>query len=302
MITELLHEGGLSLDRLQSFCLVAQAHGITKAAQGDPVRQSMFSRQIKELEEFFGSELIRRTGRGIVLTDTGARLDTIARECFDSLLDFKRHCKDLPIEVAIGAGESVIQWLLLQRLDQIRERLPKVRLKFLNLPSEEMVKRLVEGLIDLAIVRKDAIVRPLRAKSVGVMRYALFLPDGRGASYVGKDAMKILNGLPLATLEGEGRFRSALAAGAVKQGIKLNIQVECSSFTDATRALAKAGLAAILPAIAAEDLEATGASQVEVPFLKSLDREMCLATNPRRLSMRPALEQVTTVLHQACRF
>src|ERR1017187_10137836 len=171
MFAELLQQGGLSLDRLQNFCLVAQAGGVTRAAKGDPARQSLFSRQIKELEEFFGTELIRRKGRGIVLTEKGTRLNVIARECFSSLLDFKRECINQSAEVVIGAGESVIQWLLMSRVDQIRERMPKVRLKFWNLPSEETVKPLADGFIDFALVRKDAVTRPLQAKTVGVMGY-----------------------------------------------------------------------------------------------------------------------------------
>src|SRR5213594_1602000 len=115
MFPRLLQEGGLSLDRLQSFCLVAQAGGVTKAAKGDPAKQSLFSRQIKELEEFFGTELIRRKGRGIVLTEAGTRLETIARESFTALTDFKRDCNGRPVEIAIGTGETVIQWLLMPR-------------------------------------------------------------------------------------------------------------------------------------------------------------------------------------------
>lgn len=71
MFMELLQQGRLALDRLLSFCLVAQADGVTRAAKGDPARPSLFTRQIKELEEFFGTELIRRKGRGIVLTGAG---------------------------------------------------------------------------------------------------------------------------------------------------------------------------------------------------------------------------------------
>ncbi len=227
MFSELLRQGGLSLDRLQSFCLVAQAGGVTKAARGDAARQSLFSRQVKELEEFFGTELIRRKGRGIVLTDAGARLNVIARECFSSLLDFKSQCACQPVEVVIGVGESLIRWLLMPRLDQIRERLPNVRLKFLNLPSDETVKRLVNGLIDFALVRKDAVARPLQAKSLGIMGYSLFVPAGLRTAGGGKRGLRVLDGLPLATLEGEGSFRSALAAVATNERIQMNIQVEC---------------------------------------------------------------------------
>jgi DNA-binding transcriptional LysR family regulator len=302
MFAELLQEGGLSLDRLQSFCLVAQAGGVTKAARGDPAKQSLFSRQIKELEEFFGAELMRRKGRGVVLTGAGARLNVITRECFASFLDFKKQCKNQPVEIVIGAGESVIQWLLMPRLEQIREGLPNVRFKFLNLPTDEAVKRLVDGLIDFALVRKDAITRPLQAMALGIMGYSLFVPRGLCTPHGRKEGLKVLDCLPLATLEGEGRFRSVLSAIARKQGLRVNIQIECSSFPLAACAVARGKVAAVLPTIAAAELVVTGAEQVAFSFLKTFDREMCLATSPRLIRIRPVLENVATVLYQACRF
>src|SRR5579863_755458 len=177
MFMELLRQRGLSLDRLQSFCLVAQAGGVTRAAKGEPARQSLYSRQIRELEEFFGSELIRRKGRGITLTAAGANLHVLVREYFTALTDFKSDCKGQAVEVVVGTGDSIIQWLLLPHLAQIRKQLPRVRLKFLNLSTDEAVKRLADGLIDFAVVRQDAISRPLQSISLGVMGYSLFIPQ-----------------------------------------------------------------------------------------------------------------------------
>lgn len=302
MFAELLQQSGLSLDRLQSFCLVAQAGGVTRAAKGDPARQSLFSRQVKELEEFFGTELIRRKGRGIALTDAGARLNTIAREYCAALTDFKDECRSQPVEVVIGTGESVIQWLLMPRLDKIRGHLPNVRLRFLNLPTADAVKRLADGVIDFALVRKDAIHRPLQAKSLGGMAYSLFIPTGLEATAGRKDGLKLLDGLPLATLEGEGSFRSGLAQSAKKQGVRLNIQIECSSFPLAARAVAEGHLAAILPSIATVDLHPAVATQVSVPFLKAFDREMCCASNARLLRIRPILTRAADALELECRF
>lgn len=56
----LLARGGLSLDRLASLVALADARGVSAAARGDPARQSQFSRQLKELEAFFGVALIER--------------------------------------------------------------------------------------------------------------------------------------------------------------------------------------------------------------------------------------------------
>src|SRR6266516_2961211 len=231
MFSELLMEGGLSLDRLQSFCLVAAAGGVTKAAKGDPTKQSLFSRQVKELEEFFGAELMRRKGRGVVLTAAGERLNVVARECFASLWDFKTECKGLPVEIVIGAGESIIRWLLLPKLAEVRKSLPNVKLKCLNLPTREVVRRLSDGLIDFGVLRKDAVSSPLRVAALGMMGYSLFLPAGAGSSADGRERdAKVLDGLALATLEGEGSFRQELAAVARKHRFHLNIQLECSSF------------------------------------------------------------------------
>ena len=74
MNKELFSEHGLSLDRLKSFLDVVEAGSIVKAAAGDTNRQSQYSRQIKELEVFFGAELTKRRGRRIEITEEGERL------------------------------------------------------------------------------------------------------------------------------------------------------------------------------------------------------------------------------------
>jgi len=296
MFSELLQHGGLSLDRLQSFCLVAQAGGVTKAAKGDPAKQSLYSRQVKELEEFFGAELIRRKGRGIALTEAGKRLNMLARESFASLLDFKSDCKALPVEVVIGAGESVIDWVLMPRLAEVRKKLPNVRLKFLNLSASDVVRQLSEGVIDFGVVRKNAVARPLHCASLGVMGYSLFLPEALRRIGSGP---KALDGLPLATLEGEGSFRRELASIARKNRVALKIEIECASFPLVARAVGTGNVAAILPSVAAVDFSHVGINEMKIGVLDALKREICLAWSPRMLRIRTVLDKARTVLGNA---
>lgn len=302
MISELLQQGGLSFDRLQSFCLVAEAGGVTKAAKGDVTKQSLYSRQIRELEEFFGAELMRRKGRGIILTHAGADLHRIVREQFAALSDFKQECKNQPVEVAIGTGDSIIQWLLLPRLAAIRQPLPRVRLKFLNLSTDDAVKRLADGLIDFALVRQDAVHRPLLSTPLGVMGYSLFIPQSLQSTSGGRQGLKLLHGVPLATLEGEGSFRVVLAEIARTKKITVNIQIECSSFPLAARAVSAGNVAAILPRIAAVEFPDLATQQVSLEFLRRFDRKMCLAFNARSLRIRPILKQVADSLTHLCHF
>ena len=58
---------------------------------------------------------------------------------------------------------------------------------------------------------------------------------------------------------------------------------------------------AILPSIAASEWVEAGVQEVNVPFLKHFEREMCLASNARLIRIRPILQQVATALAQTCR-
>lgn len=63
MFENLFSIGGLSIERLKSFIDVAERGSIARVADGDPSRQSLISRQIGELESFFGVELTKRKGK-----------------------------------------------------------------------------------------------------------------------------------------------------------------------------------------------------------------------------------------------
>ncbi|HOY58772.1 MAG TPA: LysR family transcriptional regulator [Verrucomicrobiota bacterium] len=62
------------MERLRSFAEIVASGGIMAAAGDDPNRQNQLSRQLKELERYFGVGLIRR-GRGrMQLTLAGRQL------------------------------------------------------------------------------------------------------------------------------------------------------------------------------------------------------------------------------------
>ena len=143
MPESLLSLNGLSLDRLRNFCQIADAGSLTKAARGDVGRMALFSRQIKELETFFGVALRRREGKGIVLTEAGRRLAVLSREQFAGLEDFRRSCRNIPIEISIAAGNSLLEWVILSRIGELRKALPGVRFRVLS----ERTRDIVDGLV-----------------------------------------------------------------------------------------------------------------------------------------------------------
>ena len=299
MIDDLLQEGGLSLDRLQSFCRVAEAGGVTKAAKGDPARQSLFSRQIKELEEFFGVELVRRKGRGIALTSAGERLHQLAREQLLALSDFKKAGTGESVQVTVAAGDSLIQWVLFRKLADLRHRLSDVSFRVLNLPTTEIVSRLRDGTVDVGLVREGSIARPLQASPLGTMTFSAFVP---AQMFPGtKLSAKALAKLPLATLEGTGQFRQELDRLFARQKLAPNIQLELSSFPLVARAVQMGGCAAILPRNAAAELEQSEAVELKLDVLRPLNRGIVLAWNPRMARIRAAVGKAIPAFRELCR-
>src|SRR5512135_1590479 len=92
----LFARGGLSLERLRNFALIAEAGGMSLAAGGDPARMSLFSKQVKELEAFFGVALTLRQGRKVKLTEAGQRLAQLAQAHLSGLEDFQQTCQGVP--------------------------------------------------------------------------------------------------------------------------------------------------------------------------------------------------------------
>jgi hypothetical protein len=110
MFNDLFSRNGLSLDRLRNFLEVAEVGSIAKAAPNDVSRQSLISRQIRELEEFFGVELTVRRGKTLAISPAGERLSVLIREQFRDLLDFQREQRGEGKTFSFGAGASLLEW------------------------------------------------------------------------------------------------------------------------------------------------------------------------------------------------
>lgn len=293
----LFDRGGLSLDRLRSFALIAQAGGLSRAAGGDPTRMSQFSKQVKELEGFFGVALTRREGRLVKLTEAGQCLAQLAQAQLSGLEDFQATCQDLPQTLSLGAGNSVLEWLVLPRMAALGESLPRIRYKFYSGRTQDLIQRLTDMSLDLALVREDAVVRPLKCKRVAMVTYALFLPKRLAATVREKNVKAGLADLPLATSVG-GQFREQLTTTAAKAGWPLRIELSCSSFTQAARAVETGTYGAILPSLAAAEFDRGEVAQYPLPLLKSYARHLALAWNPRLADVRPVVERAVGLLIQ----
>lgn len=297
MYENLFAQSGLSLERLKTFREIVAAGGITAAAGGDSNRQSQFSRQLKELERYFGVELLKR-GRGPAeLTDAGQRLYEIIGHTLRALEEFRGTCAGQPVELVIGAGESVIQWLLMPRLLGLAQAHPRLAVTFQNLKTDEILRNILDGSIDLGVVSRGEADRSMASAPLGKLEFWLFAPATLlPANPKLKLKSDILGHLPLAMLEGSAGIRQAIEDEAQRLGIKLNVRLRFSSYPQLAQAVQNLGVAAVMPRLAAAIFNGSAVRGMPLPFLGALSRQVSLVWNRKTAEVRPAIARYSRLL------
>ena len=302
MFEKLFSERGLSLERLRVLVEVHAAGSIAQAAPGDPIRQSQYSRQLRELAEFFGCEVAKRKGKLLKLTTEGERLAELAREQLRSLDDFRSDCAAESIDYTISAGDSIIHWLVIPRIGALIESTSGTRFETANLRTNDVVQRLADGRVDFGIIRRDALVTGLKSASLGVWHYTLVAPSallGKGKARA--DLAQILASLPIAAQTTDGQFAERVRALSHSLGVEWRPALACQSFPQTLAAVRSGKFAAILPALATADLPAKGFVEIGGASLRGLSRELVLAWNPRLARVRPAAAKLLGKLEAAFR-
>jgi DNA-binding transcriptional LysR family regulator len=297
MFESLFSERGLSLDRLKVLIEVRDAGSIAQAVPGDPVRQSQYSRQLRELSEFFGCEVAQRRGKILRLSAQGERLAELAREHLRSLEDFRAECRQESVAFTLGAGDSLIQWLVIPRLGRIVDEFPGTHFATANLRTNEIVQQLNDCRLDFGIIRKNAIAPGLKAVSLGIVSYAALVPDSL-AKQKKPSLRQALAELPLATQTTDGQFASGLRAIAKALEVSLAPALACQSFPQTLAALRSGRFWAIVPELAVRELPAGLAHRLSDPRLRELDREAMLAWNPRVIRVRPNAAKIAGRLQE----
>jgi len=270
---------GLSLDRLRSFLRVVEAGNLSKAAMGDPIKQSQYSRQIKEMESFFGVALTRRIGRRIEITEEGKRLALLIRRQFSELDDFREAMSGRCVSVRIGSQGSIIDWLIMPRLGELPKVLGHVTLELEQMRTLDVVRAVDDGRLDFGIVRDDALKPERKCWKLGKVGYSLF-----AATHLWKGcrtAEDLIKKAPMIDLLPGGQFSTNWQQWLTIRGLHSQVIARASSFTDLVKAVQAGHAAAVLPNIAAVDFDLKKHKSESIPALKH--RTMVLIANHRSL-------------------
>ena len=147
----------LDVSSLRSLIAIADAHGVTRAAERVSLTQSAVSMQIKRLEQQTGQPLLQKDGRGVVLTPAGEQLLAYARQIVAINDEAWRRMteEDFADELRVGVPADVVYPLVPEVLRRVREQMPRVRVRLVSALTCDLRERFDSGELDLMIGTED---------------------------------------------------------------------------------------------------------------------------------------------------
>ena len=149
----------MELRVLQYFLAVAKEQNISAAAQSLHLTQPTLSRQLRELEEELGKQLMVRGSRKITLTEEGMLLRKRAEEILELVdrteKEVMRSNDAVSGDIYIGTGETDGVRQIARTANQLQERCPGVRFHIVSGDAVDVCERLDKGLLDFGVLLGD---------------------------------------------------------------------------------------------------------------------------------------------------
>lgn len=145
----------INFEYYKIFYYVARYGNITRAAIALGSNQPNVTRVMKLLESQLGCRLLVREARGISLTEEGKRLYSHVEVACGHLFAAQEEIGGQPERggtVKIGATETALHLFLLDALRDFKKKYPAVRIKIHNHTTPEIMRQLVSGKLDFAVV------------------------------------------------------------------------------------------------------------------------------------------------------
>lgn len=146
----------MELRVLRYFLAASREGSITGAANSLNVTQPTLSRQIKELEQELGHQLLTRRSHNVSLTPKGMILRKRAGEIIDlvnkTLAEFNALRDAVGGDVYIGGGETEAMSLIAEVIKDLRQKYPEIRYHLFSGNAEDVIERLDKGLLDLGVL------------------------------------------------------------------------------------------------------------------------------------------------------
>ncbi|MDT0320788.1 LysR family transcriptional regulator [Streptomyces millisiae] len=249
----------MQLQQLRYFTAVAETRHFTRAARREHVAQPSLSQQIRSLERELGAELFSRARGHITLTDAGAALLPLARRILADAETARREVQEVAQlrrgRLRLGATPSLCASLVPDVLRTFRDSYPGVELKVHEDGSQDLVRILAAGDLDLALIITPLTAQGPALATTELLREELVVisspaepPPGAG----GRIRVEDLRDQPLVMFRHGYDLRELTLAACHGAGFEPSFSVEGGEM-DAVLGFVRAGLGlAVVPSMVAD--------------------------------------------------
>ncbi|MBN2429522.1 MAG: LysR family transcriptional regulator [Deltaproteobacteria bacterium] len=238
----------MEIRRLEVFCKVVDLKSFTKAAEASYLSQPTVSEHIRILEETFEGKLLERHGRtvrptavGKVLYDYARRIIQLKDDTFQAIETFKGEVSG---QLVIGSGNIPGIYMLPSIIASFKNRYPSVKLTLKISDSTDILTKLMENQIEMAILGADFPDNRLELKHVFSDEFVLVVPPDHKWAKKKSINLKDVLSEPLILRERGAGSRLTLAKKLESLGLDfktLNIVAELGS-VEAIKQGIKAGI------------------------------------------------------------
>lgn len=192
----------LNLHALEQFVVLARTRNFTRTAEELHVSQPALSRSIRKLEDQLGQRLFERRPREVVLTELGERLLERAREILrmveETMTDLSEAGRRPRLRV--GAIPTIAPYYLPRVLGRFAELRPEVRVLVQEDTTENLVRRCVQGELDVVILALPVPAVGLKVEALFEEELLLVLPSGHPLETLTEVPIGELDAYPFVTL------------------------------------------------------------------------------------------------------
>ncbi|MER5701479.1 MULTISPECIES: LysR family transcriptional regulator [unclassified Micromonospora] len=246
----------MQLHQLRYFVAVAEVRHFTQAADVVGITQPSLSKQIHALEADLGAPLFERVRGNIALTAAGEVLLPLARRILADVETATREVQELVGlrrgRVRLGATPSLATALAPPVLRRFRDAHPAVDLRVEEGGSQNLVRDLLRGDLDLALIIMPAHGADPGLHTEEILRESLVvasLDEVPGTSAAGELRVTDLRGQPLVMFREGYDLRDATLQACREAGFEPTLSVDGGEM-DAVLSFVEAGLGvALVPGI-----------------------------------------------------
>jgi DNA-binding transcriptional LysR family regulator len=246
----------MELRHLRYFQAVAEALSFTKAAARLRIAQPALSRQVQDLEDEIGVDLVKRSPRGLTLTAEGKVFLEEARELLKRADEAVKKVRALARgeygELHIGYSPTPTIEILPPALAAFQKAVPGVQVLLHDMSSDEIADGLRSGAIQVAVTPLEGSMTDIEFESLRTYPIGVALAAGHPFARLKSIPLEKLAGEPLVSLD---RKLYPEAYTRLEQlfrvlGVKPRIALECDSGSSLVAAIeSRRGIGLAIPVL-----------------------------------------------------